>query len=978
MTYFYTPIQKTGYKVFIICILSLFFITFKLSAQELLTATIEKECENCFSSELIDFTKNGDCVHIDLMVYTTGPCNASLSHLMVEVPCGRVSEILNSENWPVESIISDPTTGLAGIKFDDINNFGDGGKPDTVFVSYTVCSYDSLCLEEIEEDIKLAYKAGTCVFPDEIPDGIPGDTTGGTPGDTELGLSLLPKNVICLDGSDGAIYSEVNGGVEPYSYLWNNGNSDPELLNIPAGTYSLTVTDAAGNTIEGTAEVKQPDSPVSITGEIIPASCTASDGNINVTMSGGTAPYTFSWSNGDTIQNLTAIPKGNYSLSVTDALGCTSSKAFTIGENSDLSLVLTPNYLECYQEGEGEITSEVSGGTEPYSYSWSNYGTGPEISGLHSGLYNLTVTDAQGCTETQSAFIGIRDLVISASIKNPACFEGQDGEISIANVIYGTDPFTYLWGTGDTTATISGLSSGRYEVTVTDSMGCSTTKTLSVTEPRELSFSYSVSPRDCNENSVAEVILSGSGGSGIYEYYLADSLIDPTIVLPGNGDYEIYMRDIKDCETTQTIHIESSTDLSIVSSILQPSCMGLKAGYASFTVNGGAAPYIYTWPDGSGGSTKMDLEPGDYTVDATDANGCQVSSSFSIDSINDVIVQLEDPQQPECNSDNNILNATATNATGFSWDITGADENWSATGSDLNQLIYHAGTGSATAFYHAWNEDGCEDKDSLVLVCTSGGVTDPPADTTGNGEDDDGNGDGDGDGDNDSDVKGDCWSMCWDTEITGITPMDRGCYHMDIQVRVEGFCEHDLSHLIIGLDDAWISKVSNTANYKIEANSTDPKSGVTGLKIDDINGFSTNGLTEFAIAFDVCFTGQTGEGQLPDVIPVIFKAGTCIYPEEMEVYNISGESGTIAATAYPNPFLDEISVKLNSTEDTEVSISVFDLRGNKIADLYQGKLKAAVDYTFPFTAGKYSNDRIFIYKIVSPDQVIRGQILRQK
>lgn len=955
MTYFYTPNQKSGYKGIIISLV-LFFITGILSAQETLSTAIETECINCFSSEIIQISQEDDCMNVDLMVYTTGPCNTALSHLVVEIPCGIVSDIYNSENWLVESSITDPTTGITGFKLDDIHNFGDGGSMDTVFISYTVCSSDPLCFDEIKSEINLAYKAGNCVFTDEISD------------KTEMSLNLTPQNVSCYGYSNGAVYSEVTGGEEPYSYLWSNGTTGPDLLNVMAGSYSLKVTDASGNIIEDSVSVEQPEAPVSIEAEVINSSCSASDGGINISVSGGLAPYSFRWSNGDSTQNISGVMKGSYSVQVTDALGCSASETFTVIEDSDLELSLTPNYLECYQEGEGEIISSVTGGTEPYAYAWSNGETTANISGLTSGLYNLTVTDANGCTKTKSAYIGIKNLSISANVQHSTCFGEADGEISIIAVGYGTAPFSYLWSTGDTTQTISGLESGRYEVTVTDANGCSATKTLTVADPRELDISYSVYPRDCSENSEAEVLLNGSGGSGTYEYYYGDTLVETTITFPGDGDYEIYMKDSNGCETTQTIHIESSNDLNIVSSVVQPSCTGLKAGYASLTVNGGTAPYSYEWPDGSSGSMKTGLAPGEYTVDAVDANGCLASTSFVIDSINDVSVQIEDPQQPECNSDNNYIYSSSTNATGYSWDIQSEDNSWSYLGYNSTQFNYQAGTGTATVFYHAWNEDGCEDIDSVTLVCSTGGVINPPEDTTGTG----------GDSGEDGSIDPDCQSMCWETEITKIQPLDFNCYEMELRVMIKGYCEHDLSHLVIGFDNAYVSNLTNSANYKVEVNSTDPKSGVTGFKVDDIEGFGNEGMTEFTINFEVCFSEQQDGDYLPDIIPVIYKAATCTYLQELAVYEVNVESGDIVASAYPNPFLEEINVRLNSTEDTEVNISVFDLRGNKVAELFDGKLKANVNYTFPFKASNNSNDRIFIYKIVSPDQVLRGQILRQK
>lgn len=155
------------------------------------------------------------------------------------------------------------------------------------------------------------------------------------------------------------------------------------------------------------------------------------------------------------------------------------------------------------------------------------------------------------------------------------------------------------------------------------------------------------------------------------------------------------MKDSNGCETNSTIHIESSDNINIISSIVQPSCTGLESGYASFSVNGGTDPYSFEWPDGTTGSSRSGLTPGNYTVNVFDANGCMASTSFTIDSINEVIAEIHNPEETLCNSDNNMMYATSTNATGHSWSIISADGNWPVGESSIDQLIYHAGNDSA-------------------------------------------------------------------------------------------------------------------------------------------------------------------------------------------------------------------------------------------------------------------------------------------
>jgi len=424
MTYFYTPNQKSGYKGIIIIFCFLFLITEVLSAQETLSAAIESECINCFSSEIIEISEDGNCLNINLIVFTTEACIHTLSHLVVEIPCGIPDEITISENWTIEKYLTDPTTGLTGFKVDQINTFGSKEVPDTFYISYRVCSPDPLCLSELKSGFTIAYKAGNCVFTEEIS-----NTTTSS-----IDLKLFSRDVSCFGGNDGAVYSVITGEEEPFSYQWSNGSTGTELLNVSAGSYTLVLTDAAGNSVKKTAVVGQPELPLNIGAEIINASCKLYDGGINISVSGGTEPYSFRWNTGDTAQHLSNAGQGTYNFMVIDAMGCSVSKNFSIVEDTDLELSLTPNYLECYQEGQGEIQSTVNGGTEPYTYSWSNGETSANISGVNSGLYNLTVTDSEGCSKTKSAYIGLRDLSISASIQHPTCY-GEDEWIFVIVIV---------------------------------------------------------------------------------------------------------------------------------------------------------------------------------------------------------------------------------------------------------------------------------------------------------------------------------------------------------------------------------------------------------------------------------------------------------------------------------------------------------------------------------------------------------------
>ncbi len=481
-------------------------------------------------------------------------------------------------------------------------------------------------------------------------------------------------------------------------------------------------------------------------------------------------------------------------------------------------------------------------------------------------------------------------------------------------------------------------------------------------------------------DSDAEIFFTGSGGSGTYEFYFGDSLVSSPLVLPGNGDYEIRMEDALGCEITKNIHIAASENISIVSSIIQPSCSGIQSGYAVFTASGGLSPYDYSWSDGGTGSSRNSLPPGDYSIDVTDANGCLTSKSFTINGIASVTAEIEAPEEVACNAEGNTVISLSSNATDYTWEISSEDESWSITNSAADMATFASGNGSATMIFTAWNDAGCRDSDTLNLACNPGdtgtgtgdsGGGDGSGDGSGDGGSGDGNDGGSGDGNGNGGSNGGCTSSCWETMLSTITPLGNHCYHMELEVETTGYCEHDLSHLVVGLDGGYISHLSNSWNFKQEINSTDPKSGVYGFKIDDISGFGNNGSERLIISYDVCFT----DTDLPDVIPVIYKASTCEYIQDLEIADHSVIPPALSVSAWPNPFAEEINIMVNSPVDMQTDIAIIDLRGNIVAKLYKGKLAAHVNYTFPFDADN-TTDNIFIYRIITSDTVLQGQILK--
>jgi len=291
-----------------------------------------------------------------------------------------------------------------------------------------------------------------------------------------LGLSLISSPAAC-GISDGVATATVSGGTGNYTYSWSpTGGVSSIAAGLAAGTYTLLVVDSAGCTISDSVIIANSGGPVSGISNTTDASCfSVDDGTATVTVVGGTLPMTYSWSpNGGTDTTAVGLGPGTYTITVTDAGGCITTSSVLINSPPDILLALNSSMISCAGNTDGSAVVSAAGGTGAYTYLWSPTGdTGLSITNLGAGSYSVIVTDANGCSKSDSVNLTEPTPIVLSLSSLPAVCGVSDGS-AIVSASGGTGTYSYAWWpSGSTNDTASGIAVGVYTVTVTDGSNCS-------------------------------------------------------------------------------------------------------------------------------------------------------------------------------------------------------------------------------------------------------------------------------------------------------------------------------------------------------------------------------------------------------------------------------------------------------------------------------------------------------------------------
>ncbi|RYY60632.1 MAG: hypothetical protein EOO05_09215 [Chitinophagaceae bacterium] len=441
-------------------------------------------------------------------------------------------------------------------------------------------------------------------------------------------------NVTCFGANDGTASVVVTGGTAPYNYIWlPGGQTTATATGLAPGSYTCNVYDANGCGSTRTVTIGGPTQIVAVPSQVNVTCYGMATGSATVAVSGGSGSYTYSWSpSGGTAATATGLAAGNYSCTITDGSGCSVIQNFVITENTQITTTYTSSNVSCFGGSNGGAIVSASGGTGPYTYSWSpSGGTSASASGLVAGTYTCTITGAGGCTATQTVTITEpAAFTITRSGTNVTCFGASDGTATV-NVSGGTAPYNYIWlPGGQTTSTATGLAPGIYTCTIYDANGCGSSRSVTIAGPAQLAATVSTTNNTCYGATDGEATVTVTGGTGAYSYSWSSGGSGATETGLAAGAYNVVITDANGCSITQPVTITEGTQMIATSAVVDNKCHGASEGTATVSVTGGVAPYTYSWSSGGTAATEDFLAAGTYDCTITGANGCSVVETVTI------------------------------------------------------------------------------------------------------------------------------------------------------------------------------------------------------------------------------------------------------------------------------------------------------------------------------------------------------------
>ncbi len=507
------------------------------------------------------------------------------------------------------------------------------------------------------------------------------------------------SNISCNGGNDGFIKLNVSGGSGNYTYSWTGPNppypGTKDIIGLTAGFYECTIRDQTGcilllpgSILPGFTLTEPAPLAVSYTAStsidgLHNINCNGGTGSVLISVTGGsTGNYTYTWSttNGSGIvqgqRDQNSLTAGLYKLIVKDLNNCETSVDITLTQPALLVNDLVPTHISCFPTSldNGSINLTTSGGIAPYSYLWSNGATTEDLFNLTEGNYWVTVTDRNGCIRTDTVRINLPQPLVYTKVLsdyngyNISCYGYSNGQINI-NPQSGTPPFVFSWtgpnGFNAVTKDISGLTAGRYTLTITDVNLCSATEVFDLTEPGMLGINIDLSSStaggyniNCYGEKTGYINIEPLNYVNTIDYLWSDGIFGKTRTDLPAGEYNVIIIDANKCSANSTITLTEPDSMTLTFEVIQPFCPDKPDGEITSIVTGGVpgSDYLYKWSDNSTGRNLTNIPEGFYELEVTDLNGCSVYNSVKVDPVNETCLIIPNAISPNGDLINDIWN----------------------------------------------------------------------------------------------------------------------------------------------------------------------------------------------------------------------------------------------------------------------------------------------------------------------------------
>lgn len=504
--------------------------------------------------------------------------------------------------------------------------------------------------------------------------------------------------ISCFNGADGTATALPNGGTPPYTYLWDNGQTGQTSSGLSLGMTTVTVRDAGGCNMSTSVDISQNDQISLSLSANAPTCFNGQNGNLTVIASGGAGNYSYNWENGQTSPTAAALGAGTYQVTVTDQNNCPQIGSFNVPNTPAININQSTLPATCDTNADGAIDLAITGGTGPYTFTWSDDNTigSEDRTGLPSGVYTVTVMDAPGCQNQLSIFVPSPPAIDLTTASSPVgCAGGNTGSVE-ATPTGGTAPYQYAWdinGVIMTQPVVNNLPAGSYVVTVTDSNSCQAEEIVHVLQSAGIDVSENITNVNCFGNSDGQISLSISGGNIPYLLEWTDmngNILGDNPLLENQpaGTYQINITDGNGCLQTEQFEILQNSELLLsFGNINNLNCNNVPTGNIELLVNGGDGNYTFNWSNGDNQKDLVNVSAGAYTVTVTDGLNCsqEIATTLSEPA---ALAVLDTTLPASCfNTSDGSISLTVTGGSV----VTDYQYIWSNGGSTAQQTMLIAG-----------------------------------------------------------------------------------------------------------------------------------------------------------------------------------------------------------------------------------------------------------------------------------------------